>query len=185
MDKLTKSDVYNLTSYLLKRNAVPDVLKSELKKKNIVQDRLFEAAIAMYSSEEQQAISHYRDLVQQLTGFGISEDDYDKAYTEAKDNVSRLENTAKEIEELKTQYKNLQRLKYNYSLSQNEKFTYGANYGTPDKDSVTIDEDKDKTIGDDEDKRIEKEESKDRHQVTDPRAFAFSDRFFDSTHSEI
>ena len=183
LDKLTKDDVYELTSFLLKRNAVPECLKSQMPDRNKLKDKVFEQAIAGFTSEEQQSLAHYRDVMQQLKGFGIEPQDYAQAYARAKDIKEGLQTTMRELDELKTRYKNIQRLKYNYGLATSAKFTYGSEYGEPDKNTVSIQEEKEQAVRDEEDNRIEKEEHQDRYTVTDSRAFAFPDRFFDATHT--
>ena len=185
IEELSKEEVFTLSNYLLKREAVPDCLKESTVDASVRQDMLFEAEIATYGNEEQQVIARYRDLSQQLANYGINESNMTEEYQKAVENVTRLETTQREIEELKTKYKNISRLKYNYGLATNDKFVYGSEYNKSKDEKNPVEITEDKTQRDEEDKRIEKEEKQNRHRVTDPMAFAFSDRYFDSTHRDL
>jgi len=187
VEKLSKSEIYELTSYLLKLDAVPDCLKEEIEKLDLKNDALFNNRLLDYDIPTQQAIAHLRDSMQQLLDLGITPDDYITEGKRIKNDLNYLHDRLQDIEDLKQQYKNLQRLKYNYSLASNPVFTHGAKYGKQDNETVEVEERGEEQAQRTEEERredenIEKQEQKNRYKPSDPRVFSFTDIYFDQTH---
>lgn len=184
LNEMNKEEVYFYTNYLLKREAIPECVKERAVDTQKKHDTLFETEISGYTNEEQQMLARYRDLSQKLANYGISGGNMNEEYEKAIERTASLETTKREIEELKIQYKNIVRLKYNYGLATNDRFVYGANYNNEEKENP-VEVTEDKSQRDEEDRKIEKKEHQDRHSIKDPRAFAYSDRYFEATHREL
>ena len=184
IEALSKSEIYDLTNYLLKLDAVPECLKSEEDQSGLQNDTKFEQRLLDYDEKTQQIILQLRDTEQQLMDLGISPDDYDKEKKIVRGDIDYLNGRLEEIEVLKREYKNLQRLKYNYGLATSEVFTRGGRFGKQ-AEKLEVEEQTENTKRSDKDKRqdedIEKQEQK-KYKASDPRVFSFTDVYFDQTH---
>nr|WP_297704057.1 relaxase/mobilization nuclease domain-containing protein [uncultured Butyrivibrio sp.] len=184
LDALSKSEIYSLTDYLLKKDAIPDCLQSDVDTAQNRNDTLFEQHLLDYEPHIQKIIMQLRDAEQQLMDLGIKPEDYDKEKKIVRGDIDKLEGRLQDIEALKREYKNLQRLKYNYGLATSEVFTRGGKFGKQDE-KLEIEEQTESTRRSDEEKRqdedIERQEQK-KYKASDPRAFSFTDVYFDQTH---
>lgn len=184
INMLSKSEIYNLTDYLLKKDAVPDCIKDSIDNIHSRNNTLFEQHLLDFEPQIQKVIMQLRDSQQQLKDFGINPDDYDTERKIVRGDIDYLNGRLQDIEALKREYKNLQRLKYNYGLATSNAFTRGGKFGKQNEKLEIVEQAENAKRSDDEklqDEDIERQEQK-KYKVSDPRAFSYTDIYFDQTH---